>query len=414
MKMKMSRGFLSSSFLFVLYVWRCDAFVQFQQDSFQSKTSPNVNIILQQRHNEVHKISNYYDKSRRALLLFSSRDNSNNGIGFDLSKPTFDLFSLRSVRNDALLQYNSLNQSEPLRINIYLLLTVVLLSFPSLSEAVIGESVSSIWPSTVAAVGTTALFLRECKARALQLTRFERELNAEFLPIRLPPSSPFASNRAEATLKQLRGNKRIIVVAGNESSLTKVLPICFALGNRLKQADSLLIPLLINDNNSNNNRKSKDLLCSIIGSDDMTQLTKQPWFAEPLDTNEWQNYFQTLIDDDTNINDGSTNNKVEVDDLRWFGLNFNGRSFASGKGVSSLRLLEIMGQNLRPTDIFFDSDKSTAIIAKDTGDQVQKVLDSQALFYDALTGGNLESIQKIFTSNTDYLSPEVTEVRTFY
>lgn len=412
------RGFYPSCFLLVVYILRCDAFLHFQHGSCERRIHHHkITNIINQRH-DVHKLPHNNDnmiivsRKQSGSLLFNSRDNSN-GIGFDLSKPTFDLFSLRSVRNDALLQYNSLNQSEPLRINIYLLLTVVLLSFPSLSEAVIGESVSSVWPSTVAAVGTTALFLRECKARALQLTRFERELNAEFLPVRLPPSTPFASNRAEATLKQLRGNKRVIVVAGNELSLTKVLPICFALGNRLKQADALLVPLLMSDGN---NRKSKDLLCSIIGSDDFTQLTKQPWFAEPLDTNEWQSYFETLIDDEIAMGDVPNE---EVDNLRWFGLNFNGRSFASGKGVSSFRLLEIMGQNLRPTDIFFESDnpndnKSTAMIAKNTDDQVQKVLDSQSLFYDALTGGNLESIRNIFTSNSNYLSPEVTEVRYFF
>ena len=34
--------------------------------------------------------------------------NENNRSNFDLSKPTFDLFSLRTIRNDALLQYNGL------------------------------------------------------------------------------------------------------------------------------------------------------------------------------------------------------------------------------------------------------------------------------------------------------------------
>ena len=74
----------------------------------------------------------------------SYNNNPNSRNDFNLSKPTFDLFTLRSIRNDALLQYSSLNQSEPLRINIYLLLTITLLSFPTLSEAVIGEEASVV------------------------------------------------------------------------------------------------------------------------------------------------------------------------------------------------------------------------------------------------------------------------------
>ena len=45
---------------------------------------------------------------------------------FDITKPTFDLLSFRQIRSDALLRYNSLNQSEPLRINLFLLLTASL------------------------------------------------------------------------------------------------------------------------------------------------------------------------------------------------------------------------------------------------------------------------------------------------
>jgi hypothetical protein len=49
---------------------------------------------------------------------------------FDVAKPVFDLFALRSFRGDALLRYNTLNQSEPLRINLYGLLAFALFSAP--------------------------------------------------------------------------------------------------------------------------------------------------------------------------------------------------------------------------------------------------------------------------------------------
>mmetsp|Transcript_30529 Transcript_30529/g.35070 ORF Transcript_30529/g.35070 Transcript_30529/m.35070 type:complete len:103 (+) Transcript_30529:411-719(+) len=90
-----------------------------------------------------------------------------NGNNFDLSKPTFDLFSLRTFRNDALLQYSSLNQSEPLRINLYLILTITLFSFPTLSEAVIGEQATLITTilSSLAGIASTFLFIQESSNR---------------------------------------------------------------------------------------------------------------------------------------------------------------------------------------------------------------------------------------------------------
>lgn len=66
------------------------------------------------------------------------------GNQFDITKPTFDLLSLRSIRSDALLRYNSLNQSEPLRINLFFLATMTLIGFPLWCESVTGDVATSI------------------------------------------------------------------------------------------------------------------------------------------------------------------------------------------------------------------------------------------------------------------------------
>lgn len=75
---------------------------------------------------------------------------------FDVSKPVFDLFALRQIRGDALLQYNALNQSEPLRINIYGLVAVACFSAPLVSEAVGGEPLTFVATaaSTLAGFGS--------------------------------------------------------------------------------------------------------------------------------------------------------------------------------------------------------------------------------------------------------------------
>ncbi|EED91451.1 predicted protein [Thalassiosira pseudonana CCMP1335] len=108
---------------------------------------------------------------------------SNNRNAFDISKPTFDLFSFRMIRSDALLRYNSLNQSEPLRINLFLLATVSLLGYPLWCESVTGDVATSLSTAGAigAGVGSAALFWRERSKRSRQLKRMEKELNAESL-----------------------------------------------------------------------------------------------------------------------------------------------------------------------------------------------------------------------------------------
>ena len=300
---------------------------------------------------------------------------------FDLSRPTFDLFTLRNIRGDALLQYNTLNQSEPLRINLYLLLTFTLLALPSMSEAVLGEDLSL--PGTAASVlgsiGSFALFFRECGRRSKQLERIEKEMNAEFLPVRLP-NNRFAERPygPPVQLKQLRGKKRIIALCGNKDQLKAALTEVRVFRNRLFQAAAIVIPIPNDGSNTNDWGMSRE------------EIASAQFLGEADNIQAWVQYFNGLLQDDQ-----------EEGKLVWFGLNNNGRSFASGAGDPP-RLVEVLGQNLRPVEILLETDEEVKMTPEDDA-----VLSAQKQFYSALTSGDREAMASVFTKEQ---ATEVAEV----
>jgi hypothetical protein len=319
---------------------------------------------------------------------------SSNGK-FDLSKPTFDLFSARFIRNDALLQYSSLNQSEPLRINLYLVLALSLFAFPTLSEAVIGEKVQlySTAASFLGGTGAIALFIRECQSRLRQLMRIEKELNAEQLSIRLSTTNKFDerlfSNQPLLTLKDLRGKKRILAISGPTLLLKKLIPQIRIFRRRFAQAGAIVI-LVPSD--SINTIDWKD-----FGARE-EEVRSDQWLAQIENPKEWKEYFDTLVEDEPS------------DGLVWFGLNFNGRSFASGNGEEP-KLLQIFGQNLRPLEYFdFEEEDKSIVGSKDSKpDYTTSIKQCQVDFYDALTKGDEEKMKNIMSDNFANEVSEITE-----
>ena len=244
---------------------------------------------------------------------------------FDISKPVFDPLSLRAVRGDAIVQYDATNQSEPLRIVLFALFGLTLLSAPFLVESVGYEPMNT--PATIASVilatASGGLFVRECTRRARQLTRIEKELNTEGLPIRLPtnPFSEIPFSKA-FTLKSLRAAKqppRIIAICGNQSKLTEILRSLSIYRHRLSQASVFVVPV------STDGSTAKDWQVS------NNKLYKS-WLADSSQPQVWLDYFRALTDEETN----------DDFDFRWFGLNANGRSFGSGDG--EMRIIQLMGQ----------------------------------------------------------------------
>jgi hypothetical protein len=304
---------------------------------------------------------------------------------FDISRPVFDLLALRSVRGDAVIRYDALNQSEPLRIILFGILALTCLAAPSLSEAVGYDEMGT--PATVAsilaAVASAGLLVRECTRRAKQLTRIEKELNTELLPIRLPTNAladmPFTK---AATLKDLRGLStppRIIAMSGTKAKLTQALKGLSILGRRLQQA-SVYVVVIPTDGSK--------------ASDWQLASTANPtWLADSYQDSVWQTYMDELLE----IDNGSSRPS-----FRWFGLNSSGRSFGSGDEEIP-QWLEVLGQHLRPTQLLDESDAASTLIEAD----VASLLGAQEKFYSALTTGNLETMTEI---NSDTASPQISEV----
>ena len=333
-------------------------------------------------------------KRDKTHVLFATGSNNNQ---FDLSKPVFDLFTFRSIRGDALLRYNSLNQSEPLRINLYALLAASLFAFPTVGEAVgVSEppGVLQIAACIVGGLGSMGLFARECKRRSNQLYRIEKELNSELLKLRLPMNAlsdaPFTDPMTFGTLLQASTSlpPRILVVSGTATQLSSVLKSFQVFGRRLRQATTFVVPVPTDGST----RKDWNLGTSGIvgfGSGGGGATPRVPWLADAYDMQSWLEYLDNLADASVSH------------EFRWFGLNSNGRSFGSGVGQEP-QWLELFGQFLRPSNTILDETDANVV-----SDETRSVADAQTMFYKALTSGDLEGMKSVCLS--DY-SPQVTQV----
>jgi len=293
---------------------------------------------------------------------------------------------MRSIRGDALVRYDALNQSEPLRITLYTLLALSFLAAPSLAEAVGYDDMGT--PATIGsyALGASSfgLLLRECNRRSKQLTRIEKELNTESLPIRLPTNilsdKPFSRPTTLKDLRKLSNPPRLIAVSGTKEKLKEALKSLSILGCRLKQASAFVVII------PTDGSKVSDLLGSSY-----TSSPSLPWLADAYDFMLWREYFQSLTADNAESSTPAN--------FQWFGLNSSGRSFGSGQNEVPA-WIQVLGQHLRPIEFLDESDD-----ASPTADS--SLLQSLESFYRALTTGDSDAIASIFSSNQ---SPQVSEV----
>lgn len=300
---------------------------------------------------------------------------------FDVSRPVFDLLSLRSIRGDALIRYDALNQSEPLRITLYALLALSFFAAPSLSEAVGYDDMSTAatFGSYAFGVSSVGLWIRECTRRSKQLNRIEKELNTESLPVRLPTNLlsdvPFSRLTTLKELRRLPNPPRIIAVSGTREKLEEALRELSILGRRLQQATVFVIAI------PTDGSKVSDLLAS----------SSLPWLADAYDSKTWQDYFQSLTTDGEETSTCAS--------FQWFGLNSSGRSFGSGQDAVP-SWIQILGQHLRPTE-FLDESDNASVMADPS------LLRSLESFYLFLTTGDSQGISSIFSSNEAPLVSEV-------
>jgi len=325
-------------------------------------------------------------KQNKRRLPHSVKLYSNGGSNsFDMSKPTFDLYTFRSIRGDALLRYNSLNQSEPLRINLYLLITASLFSYPAISEAVVGEPATLIGvaASTLGGIFGAYRFARECGRRSRKLSRMEKELNAELLSMRLP-NNRFADrpygNSPPVSVRQLRGSRRILAICGTADQIKDALVPLRTLRRRFVQASVLVVAV------STDRSSAKDWG---ITSDELRSV---PYLAETVDSKEWVDYFKSLLSDSGDSNEDPLQGK-----LAWFGLTITGKSFGSGIG-NPPRILETLGQSLLPVDVLDEDDEAENVASRPKAKTLEEILTTQRSFYDSLTSGDLSGVQEIFDS----------------
>jgi len=330
--------------------------------------------------------SNILEERREFGSRLCSFPEDKNG-SFDMSKPTFDLLTLRfDVRGDAIIRYNSLNQSEPLRINIYLLATLSLFSYSTISESVLEEPATPVglFLSVASGIFTLNRFFRECGRRSRKLNKIEKELNAERLKIRLPTGKfadrPFGGPPTQ--LKELKGNKRVLTIFGkNAKELRSAMVPIRAFRQRFDQSSTLVVVIAM------------DKSSAVDWGISVEERKSNPFLAEVENMEEWISYFSSLLN--------NKNDNLDDINLAWFGLTFNGKSFGSGVGRLP-RIIEILGQSLTPS-LELSYRASTVVL-----DAEKDVLSSQNIFYNALTSGDMTSLKKI--CNEDYNAPEVNEI----
>ena len=319
-------------------------------------------------------------RSSSSLLLTKSKS-------FDFeNRRTFDFLSLIEISERTKLQYESTNQSEPLRIYLYLTAAVSLLFSKTLADSVgIDLASSTLLVARVLGVASSFLFVRESGFRRKQLNRLELESNARDLKLTINT----VSGGVDRSLRDFDGRNRFLVLRGTKEELKNFFKVAFAYQKRFITSKTLL------------------LCCSTDGSNKADWLPSNSpspyqWLATvpAFATKDWEAFFTGLLDDGGDPMASC-----------WFGLNSRGRSFGSGLGAPDL--LTLFGRSLRPLELMSPPPKVTAASTSTTtttntntntnnsfSPAQNSVLDAQRQFYAHLTTGDLKGMTEIFSSES--------------
>ena len=342
------------------------------------------------------------------MMISNPDDDGGIGTTYDLSKPIYDLYALRMVRGDAIIQYNLRNQSEPLRINLALIGTLFLICLPSLITEFSGGTNSAIAipttmplvtpdlsvtiPQTIAswvgAMGCFVIGIQQAGKRNKQLLRIEKECSAGDLSIQLPMTWIAADRPYQIQPQSIRSvikgkSCRILAMSGPASMLQHILQNELIIYNRRWKQSNTYWVLVPNDLPTSEQRST------------FISQARYPWLAQAYDYDSWNRYFQSL---QTAGSTTGTNNAVS-----WFGLSATGRSFGSG-ATKPTSYLQILGNSLSPVDILYNEEE-TLPKKKDVASQSAHktaLLSCQQRFYDALTSGDLPMMKNdVFAAEID-------------
>jgi len=331
------------------------------------------------------------------------------------------------VRGDALAKYNTRNQSEPLRINLWGLAMVVAAIGPTLLQELYETPtpLTTTLGCAVATLGSAALFVQNCQRRNQQLVRLEKELQALSLTVKLPRKQSSSSSLLDGSsngvaslynnvpvqsIRQAQASSTLRILAVTSSNLTQLqtaLQQLQGLAPRLIQSNTVVVPIL---SLGNGNPKDPMSLSQLVQACQLSPSVLQtwPWLAAPGQIEAWQAYWNVLGSNNNNNPDATFPN-----DFKWFGLSATGRSFGSGTDLPSW--LQLMGQHLRPTVLLEDETERPLVLGTKSDetaiaqDDKTAILQELQTFYTALTTGDLTTMQTNVFLGTSDLVTQVTQ-----
>ncbi|CAE7830187.1 RDH8 [Symbiodinium microadriaticum] len=288
-----------------------------------------------------------------------------------LRRPEFDPLSLQDFRREALLQYSNTNQSEPLRILIFLFVTICGLFSPTFFPSNAGP------PFFVAAATVTLasgfLFLRERGKRTAQLVRLEREYSIGDLSVEL--SEPVSGRSESKELQALRDQYRLVALFGSFDQLVEALRAALPYRRRFEQSRVLVLAV------SATLEDSDKVAFAAFGSEALLRQAG-PWLAKAKQLRRWRSYFEALAED-----------KNSSGDCLWVGLNFRGRVFGSDFGCP---IWDEVLAAMPPIKRLSSLEERYAL-----ADAASGALEAQEEFYRALCEGDKQAMAAIFDEKDD-------------
>lgn len=299
-----------------------------------------------------------------------------------LRREEFDLLSLRDFRRDALIQYRNTNQSEPLRIGIFLLLTLSSFAAPFLAPLDAGPLYYGTW--LLVGCISAFFFLRERDKRTVQLVRLEREYSIGDLYVEM--AEPLTGSSKKCEVASLRGSRRIVLLYGDAPRLTEAVISAVPYGRRFQQSGVLVIPVAA----SGADDDIEAACMAAFGSKNKMRVASL-WLGTAIVPKLWAIYFEDLLEGKARVSEGA-----------WVALSFKSRVIGSDFGYPVWDELLAALPPLVPLSSRLASEREVP-----SEPAAREVLDSHAAFYRALLAGDEAAMASLFLQEDN---PELSKI----